>query len=435
MKVRRFVGGVVFVLGVYLFGLYLTAADGGIALTDHLLFVLFGSNNRAQVDCSEGVGPLPCNAGFLKTPNGGVEIVDLSTDPPTLRKLIDLGASNPTSLAVMPDGKRFYFVDALNSNIYLVDSATGAFLNTTPIPEGPLDCVLSPDAKYLYVTTQEPSVVTVETTNGTTVGKMAPGQSYPEQFGGIALNPGANNNNQLAVAATSSAPAYYLFGAKNASVTLGPRTEVSGYCTEPFCGRSDDVVFAGQNTLLLANLACSQLYSFGLPSGEQISGGTFATDGCLPLNPQNSALYSPVSQAAYLVYRRFSFGISPGMAIVDLEDFTSTMISRIGAIPEAAAFAPGGRYLYIISQETFTTPFKLRLYDVLSNSNTSPGYQFATFTFDRTAIDAKIVQAPGVFTLLAGGLPFAGGKGLGASLGQLALLLFGLALLRFDRKR
>jgi hypothetical protein len=435
MRIRRFVSGVLFVLGVYFFGVYLTAAEGGATLTDHLLFVLFGSNNNAQIDCSDGSVPLPCNPGVLKTPNGGVEIVDLSTDPPTFRKSIDLGASNPTSIAVMPDGRRFYFVDALNSNVYLVDSATGAFLNTTPIPEGPLDCVLSPDAKYLYVTTQEPSVVTVETINGTTVGKVAPGQSYPEQFGGIALNPSASGTHQLAVAATSSAPAYYLFGAKNANVTLGPRTEVSGYCTDPDCGRSDDVVFAGPGRVLLANLRCSQLYSFALPSGEQISGGTFSSRACLPLNPQNSALYSPISQAAYLVYRRFSFGLYPGMAVVDPEDFSSFMISGIGGIPEAAAFAPGGRFLYIISQETFTSPFVLRLFDVATGSSTSARYQFATFTFDRTAIDAKIVQAPGVFLFLAGGLPFVGGKGLAASLGQVALMLFGLALLRFDRKR
>lgn len=435
MKVRRFVSGVLFVLGVYCFGMYLTVADGGPILTDHLLFVLFGSNNRARVDCSDGGGPLPCDPGVLKTPNGGVEIVDLGTDPPTFKKSIDLGSSNPTSIAVAPDGKRFYFVDALNSNVYFVDSATGAFLNTTPIPEGPLDCVLSPDGKYLYVTTQEPSVVTVETTFGTTVGKSAPGQSYPEQFGGIALQPGANNNNQLAVAATSSAPAYYLFGAKNAAVTLGPRIEVSGGCSDPYCGRGDDVVFAGPDRVLLANLVCSQLFSFGLPSGTQISGGSFGTEACLPLNPQNSLLYSALTADAYVVYRRFSLGITPGMAVVDPVDFTSFMISGVAGVPEAAAFAPDGRSLYIVSQSTFTSPFILRHYDALTGALTDPGYTFATFTFDRTAIDAKVVQAPGVFALLYAGMPFAAGKGIAGSLGQVALLLFGVALLGVDRWR
>ncbi len=51
MRFRRFVSGALFVLGVYFFGMYLTAADGGPALTDHLLFVACGSNRNAGIDC------------------------------------------------------------------------------------------------------------------------------------------------------------------------------------------------------------------------------------------------------------------------------------------------------------------------------------------------------------------------------------------------
>ena len=435
MKVRRFVSATLFVLGVYFFGMFLTVADGGPALADHLLFVLFGSNDRADVDCIGGSGPLPCTSGVLKTPNGGIEIVDLSTNPPTLKKSIDLGASNPTSFAVAPNGKKIYFADALNSNVYVIDSATGAFLSTIPVPEIPQDCVLSPDGRYLYVTTMEPSVVTIDTVLGTVVGKVAPGRPYPEQFGGIAFNPGAQNQNQLAVAATSSAPAYYLFGASNSVVTLGPRIEVSGYCTDPFCGRSDDIVFGGTNRVLLVNTACSQLYSFGLPSGTQISGGTFGDNSCVALNPQNSLFYSPLTDKAYLVYRKFSLGLTTGMGVIDPVTFSSFLISGVPGIPEAAAFAPGSRYLYIVSQQSFTSPFVLSVYDALAGTLANPGYTFASFTFHRSAIDAKIVQASQVFTVMAGGLPFTGSRSTSDSLLQVGLLLFGIALLRLDRKR
>jgi hypothetical protein len=217
---------------------------------------------------------------------------------------------------------------------------------------------------------------------------------------------------------------------------LGPRIEVSGPCTDPFCGRADDVVFAGANQVLLANLVCSELYGFNLPAGTQISGsGSFASEACMPLNPQNGLLYSSLTEHAYLVYRRFSFGITPGMAVVNPADFSSFMISGITGVPEAAAFAPDARSLYIVSQQTFTTPFILRHFDALTGALTDLGYTFATFTFDRTAIDAKVVQAPGVFALLSAGLPFVGGKGVAGSLGQVALLLFGVALLGLDRKR
>jgi len=434
MKFRRFVGGALFVLGVYFFGMYLTAADGGPVLTDHLLYVLFGSNRRAGIDCSQASPPLPCNPGVLKAPNGAVEIVDLGTDPPSLRKAIDLGASIPTSIAVAPDGKRFYFVDALNRNVYFVDSATGAFLNTTPIPEGPLDCVLSVDGQYLYVTTEEPSVVTVETRFGTLKGKAVPGQSYPERFGGIALEHG-DTADQLAVAATSSAPAYYLFGANRGVVSLGPRLEVSGYCTDPFCGRGDDVGYAGANKLMLATLACNQLFTFGLPGGAQISAGSFGTDACLPLNPQNSVLYSSLTQWAYLVTRRYSLGLAPGLVAVNPADLTSFFISGFGGIPEAAAFAPDGRNLYIVSQDSFIAPLVLDRFDALSGGLSHDIYSFSLLMENRTAIDAKIVQAHGVFSILAGGLPFVGAKSLAGSLGQLALVVFGLVLLRLDGKR
>jgi hypothetical protein len=435
MRVRRFVSGTLFVLGVYFFGMFLTAADGGPALADHLLYVLFGANSRADIDCTGGAGPLPCGPEVLKTPNGGIEIVDLSTTPPTLKKSIDLGASNPTSFAVSPNGKRIYFVDALNANVYFVDAATGAFLNTTPVHEIPVDCVLSPDGGHLYVTTREPSVVTIETTYGTVVGKVAPGQPYAEQFGGIAFNPGPDNKNQLAVAATSSAPAYYLFGASKGSVTLGPRIEVSGYCTDPFCGRADDIVYGGANRLLLVNILCSQLYSFALPAGTQISGGAFGKDACLPLNPHNSLLYSPLADKAYLVYRKFSLGLAPGMGVIDPVTFASFMISGVPGIPEAAAFAPGSRYLYIVSQQTFSSPFQLSVYDALTGTLDTPAYTFATFTFHRTAIDAKVLQASKVFSVMAGGLPFTGSRGVAGSLLQVGLLLFGVALLRLGRRR
>ena len=435
MRVRRFVSGALFVLGVYFFGFYLTTADGGPALTDHLLFVLFGSNNRADIDCADGLGPLPCNPGVLKMPNGGVEIVDLSTDPPSFRKSIDLGASNPTSFAVMPDGRHFYFVDALNWNVYYVESVTGAFISTIPVPGGPVDCVLGPDARYLYVTTQEPSVATIDTQTNVVVGNVAPDQDFWEQFGGIALAAGVAGNHQLAVAATSSAPALYLLNAKNATVTLGPRIEVSGACADPFCRRSDDVVFTGGSQLLLANLVCSEAYTFGTPGGVQISGGSFGQDACLPLNPQNSAFYSPVSQMVYLVYRNFAAKVAAGLAVVDPTDFSSHLISDYTGIPEAAAFAPGGRYLYVVSQQDFASPFVLDLIDATTGQRSEGNYQFATFAFHRTAIDAKVVQVPELFRILAGGVPFAGGQGPLASLGQLALLLFGVALLRLDRKR
>jgi DNA-binding beta-propeller fold protein YncE len=435
MKARRFVSGALFVLGVYFFGMYLTAADGGPALTDHLLYVLFGSNRNAGIDCSPGSPPLPCNPGVLKAPNGAVEIVDLGTDPPSLRKAIDLGASNPTSIAVAPDGKRFYFVDNLNSNVYVVDPVTGAFLGTTPIPEGPIDCVLSVDGKYLYVTTQEPSVVTVETRFGTVVGKVAPGQSYREEFGGIALRHG-DTADQLAVAATSSAPAYYLFGASKGALSLGQRVEVSGGCTNPSCGRGDDVAYGDSDRLLLATLACNQMFTYAPSSGTQISRGSFGTEACLPLNPQNSLLYSQLTQLAYIVTRHYSLGLAPGLAVVDPATYAgSFFISGLGRIPEAAAFAPGGRYLYIVGQDTFISPLVLDRYDALNGDLTRGAYAFSLLAQNRTAIDAKIVQAPGVFATLAGGLPFVGAKSALASLGQIGLLVFGVALLAFDGRR
>lgn len=438
MRLRRFVSGALFVLGVYFFGMYLTAADGATALTNNLLFVLFGSNPRAGIDCENASPPLPCNPGVVKVPNGAVEIVDLGTNQPTLRKSIDLGSANPTSLAVAPDGKRFYFVDGLAGAVYTVDSAIGAFLSTTPIPEGPLDCVLSVDGLFLYVTTQEPSVVIVDTTTGAVVGKSVPGQAFPEQFGGIALTHG-NDTDQLAVAATSSAPAYYLFGAKRGSIGVGQRIEVSGACLEPFCRGGDDVTYAGTDRLLLTSLLCGQLFDFSIPSGTQISGGSFGKDTCLPLNPQNSLLYSPLTQWAYLVMRRASLGIYPGLAVVNPATFSSFFISSFSGVPEAAAFASDMRSLFIVSQADFNAPLGLDRFDAVTGVFSPKVYNFSRLAQGRTAIDAKIVEASGVFTMLAGGLPFVGSKTVAASLGQLSLLVFGFALLglegRWRRRR
>jgi hypothetical protein len=226
-----------------------------------------------------------------------------------------------------------------------------------------------------------------------------------------------------------------MFQAVNGVVGAGQRHEVSGYCTEPFCAGADDVAYAGADALLLASLACGNLFTFEVPGGTQISGGSYGVDACLPLNPQNSVLYSSLTKWAYLVTRHYSLGITGGLAAVDPATFASFFISGFNKVPEAAAFAPNNRLLYIVGQDTFKSPLVLDQFDAVTGEFVPHIYGFSTLTKGRTAIDAEIVQAPGVFTVLASGLPFVGGKSLGTSFGQLALVMFGLVLLRLDRKR
>ncbi|MFH1176505.1 MAG: hypothetical protein V1750_03785 [Acidobacteriota bacterium] len=438
MRFWRVLSGLCFVLGVYVFGVHLTAAAGYQPPGNFYLFALFGSNERRSVPCFEDSLNLPCVQGMTTRPNGAVEIVDLGTDPPTLVRSVDLGYGIPTSIAVAPDGQRFFVVDSLNGNVQTLDTATGAFLNTVYIPEGPLDSVLSQDGSTLFVTTQQPSVVAVDTLYGARVGEVEPGQPYWERLGGISAISGGGDSDLLAVAAISNSPAIYFLSTSGPVLGINSRLDVDEFCQESPCPSADDTVFTHVGTALLANLPCHELYHFDPFFGEQISSSTinFATSSCLVLNPRNSLLFSFRTHLAYVVFRGF---VNPQVGVGIINPWTKQVdfISDLVGVPEAAALTPLGEMLYVIKQENLTdpkAPLILDSFDTLTGAYTNGIYTFSNMMLRRTAIDAKVVAAP-VATFA--GLDLKGlwrRHGLGGELAQLALIGFGVVLWRRDRR-
>jgi hypothetical protein len=434
MRVWRWVSGGLFVLGVCLFGLHLTAADGASSASDLVLYALFGSNNRYGVACTDGQAT-PCGQKALTHPNGAVEIVDLSTTPPSRLKSIDLGATVPTSLAVAPDGSKLYFVDSYHRNVQTVDAATGAFLQTVYVPEGPLDAVLSPEGRILYVTTRKPSVIAIDLVNGIKTGEIVPNKPFPENLGGIAFSrePGGD---RLAVAATCGNPALYLLDVQGSAITLQARLDFVAGCDAGGCAGSDDAAFTDLHRALLANLNCREIYQANVGSGLWVSNSTvmWGDSSCLPLNPQNSLLFSPLSHKAYVVWRGFHGGDPAALTIVNPDNLATAFISDFAGIPEAAALTPDGRTLLIIKQDGYTSPTVLDSFDTLTAAHAAKIYTFSSFVGRRGAIDAKVLEKSTVFAMVHGGAGWSWPKGTARDLGGLALALFGLVLWRRDRR-
>ena len=436
MRFRPCAGGVLFTLGVYLFGVQLTSANRADPTTNPTLFVLLGSNERVDVACLEDPSSYPCVGGINLQPSAALEIVSLDTDPPTLTRAFDLGVAIPSALAVAPSGARAYVVDTLNRLVRTVDTETGATLGSVSVPEGPVDCILSPDGATLYVTTLQPSVVAIDAAAGARSGEIEPAQNYFERLGGLTLLPGPPD--RLAVAAASSAPALYLFEANGAALDVVARIDIPSSCPESNCPAGDDVVMVDTTLALVANHACHRLHPVDVSSFQYVSGRaqSFAQSACLPVNPQNSLVYDPVGQRAYLAFRGFAQHRPVAMPVFAPDTMGSTFMSGFSGTPESAALVTGGRALYIVRQDTPTSPLQLDRYDTVEARLSRAVYTFSAIAEGKAAIDAKVgSRSKTQVRIASASLTLPRGEGLLSGALRLGLLGFGAALWLRDRRR
>ena len=122
-----------------------TATLGGLS---YPLGVVIAVNGEYAFVINQGVVGLglPTN----EAGSGSVSVINTTTNGVTE---IFTFASNPTSVAVMPNGEYAYVTNYDSDSVSMISTATNTVISTVPLPVGtnPVDVAVTPNGNYAYV--------------------------------------------------------------------------------------------------------------------------------------------------------------------------------------------------------------------------------------------------------------------------------------------
>lgn len=112
-----------------------------------------------------------------------VSVIDVSTN--AVVQTIPVG-SNPTGLAVTPDGNRVYVANYASNDVSVIDTSTNIVVATIPVPGTSYGVAVTPDGSRVYVANHHPQRISVISTAANTVINDIPLAIKPFQ---IAITP------------------------------------------------------------------------------------------------------------------------------------------------------------------------------------------------------------------------------------------------------
>jgi hypothetical protein len=252
----------------------------------------------------------------------------------------------------------------------------------------------------------------------------------------------SDGGDELAIGATSSAPALYRLRAQGGSFSMIRRPRLPTFWCDAYCPGGDDVAFTSNGYVVMNVRGCRDVItlvewadSFGWTQGDWI----YASASCMPYAAQNTVLYSAPRDRFYLV---FGGSQGPQPAAMPFSDASSHGTARVAGwiagfagTPEAGAITADGRQLLVVKQQGCLSPFQLDRYDTMADQLTSGVYVFTTSSSSRLPVGARVVTLGGGLPGMSGSMTQRLGTTLGSAGFQLGLVVFGLVLWRFDRRR
>jgi alpha-galactosidase len=115
--------------------------------------------------------------------SGNVDVIDTATN--TVVATVPVGAG-PYGIAITPDGKYAYVADNGSGNVDVIDTATNTVVATVPVGAGPYGIAITADGKTAYVSDNGANAVTPIDTATNTAGTPIPVGTAPRQ---IAITP------------------------------------------------------------------------------------------------------------------------------------------------------------------------------------------------------------------------------------------------------
>lgn len=227
----------------------------------------------------------------------------------------------PIQVLLSPDGRRLYIASLGSGQIYVVSTATFQVVDKIAVAAQPLDLALSPDAKTLYVTNSGASSLTaIDLAAGTTRRFLLP-QVQDGPYGVAATRTSLyvtdlNNSRVLALDLNGKEVARISVPAQPRSLAL-----------------SRDL-----RRLYVTSLSRNQLTVI------ETARNRVARSVQLPVSGTFAAAVSPDGRRLYLTAQQDS-----AVVIVDVRTETVIKTLKVGADPRAISFSPGGAQALVTS--------------------------------------------------------------------------------------
>jgi alpha-galactosidase len=178
-------------------------------------------------------------SGIAVTPNGeyayeanersgNVDVIDTATN--TVAATIPVGSA-PEGVVIAPDGQTAYVADSGSNNVDVIDTATNTVTATIPVGSQPGSLAMAPDGATAYVSNQGSATVTPIDTATNTAGPPIPVGTDPQQ---IAITPdgstayvadmGSANVTPIDTATNTAGPAVSVSCAGPNGATIDPAT-------------------------------------------------------------------------------------------------------------------------------------------------------------------------------------------------------------------
>jgi alpha-galactosidase len=258
-----------------------------------------------------GVAVTPDGKYVYVTNHGSksVDVIDTATN--TVVATIPVGAG-PYGVTITPDGKTAYVADSGSNNVDVIDTATNTVVARVPVGAQPYGLAITPDGKNAYVSNQSGNTVTPIDTATNTAGTPIPVGSEPRQ---IAITPNGSTA--------------YVANMGSASVTpINTATNTAGTSISVPCSGPDGAGIEPANSTLY--VAC-----FGA------SGINPATYGAVV--PINTATNQPGTSIRVSAHPEGIVADSSGSTVYATDAFQSTItpIQASTGVPEPPIHVPG----------------------------------------------------------------------------------------------
>ena len=259
-------------------------------------------------------------SGIAVTPNGedvyeaneqsgNVDVIDTATN--AVVATIPVGSA-PEGIVIAPDGQNAYVADSGSNNVDVIDTATNTVTATIPVGSQPGGLAIDPDGATAYVSNQGSGTVTPIDTATNTAGTPIPVGTDPQQ---IAITPGGSTA--------------YVANMGSANVTpIDTATNTAGTAISVSCAGPNGAAIDPANSTLY--VTC-----FGA------SGINPATYGAVV--PINTTTNQPGSSITVSAHPQGIVANSSGSTVYAVDAFQSTLtpIDASAGSPETPVHVPG----------------------------------------------------------------------------------------------
>ena len=248
---------------------------------------------------------------------------------PSVTTTIPVGSA-PLWVAISPDGRRAYIVNAGSDTVSVIDTASNRVIATISVP-GAGRVAITPDGRYAYVTAcpdcdnAKGDVSMINTASNTVTATFAVGSG---PFG-VAISP----DGRYAYVTDRSSDAVSVINTASNRVTATIPVGIFPTCVAVSPdGRYAYVTNATTNTVSVIDTATDTVTAT-IPAGS----GAF------------SVAFAPDSRHAYVA------NLNAGtVSVIDTGSDTVTTALAVGAHPFAVAVSPDGRYAYVTDADSNT---------------------------------------------------------------------------------